>query len=187
MTSLYSLSPKYDDLGKLYKDNGFGDKVTIAKIDATANDVPEDIAGFPTIKLYPAGAKSEPVDFQDQRDVETLANFVRDHGKHGVDAWAAGLKKQEEDAKEEKEAEKKEKAEEKEEKEAEKKEKAAEKEEKEAEKSEAKEGEETASAAEAAEKPTPTGSADSAEPTSMTPVSGEQKEEATEAPAHEEL
>lgn len=84
-----SLAPKYDELGNLYKDNEFSSKVTIAKIDATANDVPEEIAGFPTIKLYPAGSKSDPIDFGGKRTVEELANFVRDNGKHQVDAWAA--------------------------------------------------------------------------------------------------
>ncbi|KAI5279896.1 protein disulfide-isomerase precursor, partial [Ascosphaera aggregata] len=91
-----ALAPKYDELGNLYKDNDeFSSKVTIAKIDATANDVPEEIAGFPTIKLYPAGAKSEPVDFTGKRTVEELANFIRDNGKHGVDAWAAAQAKEE--------------------------------------------------------------------------------------------
>ncbi|KAI5302928.1 protein disulfide-isomerase precursor [Ascosphaera pollenicola] len=83
-----ALAPKYDDLGKLYQNDDLSSKVTIAKIDATANDVPEDIAGFPTIKLYPAGSKTEPVDFTGKRTVEELANFVRDNGKHQVDAWA---------------------------------------------------------------------------------------------------
>ncbi|OAX81698.1 protein disulfide-isomerase domain [Emergomyces africanus] len=83
-----SLAPKYEQLGKLYAENpDFASKVTIAKIDATANDVPEDIQGFPTVKLYPAGAKDSPIDYTGARTVEALANFVRDNGKHGVDAY----------------------------------------------------------------------------------------------------
>ncbi|PGG96754.1 protein disulfide-isomerase domain [Blastomyces parvus] len=83
-----ALAPKYDQLAQLYADNPeFASKVTIAKIDATANDVPEEIQGFPTIKLYPAGSKDSPVDYTGSRTIEDLANFVRDNGKHSVDAY----------------------------------------------------------------------------------------------------
>ncbi len=61
----------------------------MAKIDATLNDVPDEIAGFPTIKLYPAGAKDSPVDYSGSRTMEDLAAFIRDNGKHGVDGLAA--------------------------------------------------------------------------------------------------
>ena len=82
------MAPKYEQLASLYKDNAeFAEKVTIAKIDATANDVPDSIQGFPTIKLFPAGSKKEPVEYTGSRTVEDLANFVRDSGKHGVDAY----------------------------------------------------------------------------------------------------
>lgn len=82
------MAPKYDQLAALYKDNAeFAEKVIIAKIDATANDVPDSIQGFPTIKLFPAGSKKEPVEYTGSRTIEDLANFVRDSGKHGVDAY----------------------------------------------------------------------------------------------------
>lgn len=85
-----ALAPKYEQLGQLYADvPEFASKVTIAKIDATANDVPEDIQGFPTIKLYPAGSKDSPVNYEGSRTIEDLAKFVRDNGKHGVDAYVA--------------------------------------------------------------------------------------------------
>lgn len=63
-------------------------KVTIAKIDATRNDVPDEIEGFPTIKLYPASSKDSPVDYIGSRTVEDLIGFVRDNGKHHVDPYA---------------------------------------------------------------------------------------------------
>lgn len=78
-----SLAPKYDELGTLFKSHS--DKVVIAKVDATLNDVPDEIQGFPTIKLYKAGSKDAPVDYSGARTVEDLANFVRDNGSHGVD------------------------------------------------------------------------------------------------------
>jgi len=63
------------------------DKVTIAKVDATLNDVPDEIQGFPTIKLFAAGAKDAPVDYTGSRTVEDLAAFIRDHGHYKIDAY----------------------------------------------------------------------------------------------------
>jgi protein disulfide-isomerase A1 len=77
-----ALAPKYDDLASLYAKSEFKDKVVIAKVDATANDVPDEIQGFPTIKLYPAGAKSEPVTYSGSRTVEDLIKFVKENGKY---------------------------------------------------------------------------------------------------------
>jgi len=62
-------------------------KVTIAKVDATLNDVPDEIQGFPTIKLYAAGKKDSPIDYAGPRTVEDLAKFIRENGSHGVDAY----------------------------------------------------------------------------------------------------
>lgn len=79
-----SLAPKYDILASLYTEQGFADKVTIAKVDATANDVPDAIEGFPTIKLYKAGDKSNPVTYSGSRSIEDLIKFVKESGKHEV-------------------------------------------------------------------------------------------------------
>lgn len=86
-----ALAPKYDELGEMYSQNEeFKKLVTVAKVDATANDVPEEIQGFPTIKLFPAGKKGEPpIDYSGARTVEDLANFIRDKGTHKVDVLAA--------------------------------------------------------------------------------------------------
>jgi len=80
-----ALAPKYDELANLYKD--LGDKVVVAKVDATANDVPDEIQGFPTIKLFPAGSKASPVEYAGSRTVEDLANFIKENGKWKVDAY----------------------------------------------------------------------------------------------------
>ncbi|KAG2167013.1 disulfide-isomerase [Aureobasidium pullulans] len=79
-----SLAPKYEELGEMYK--AFSNKVTIAKVDATLNDVPDEIQGFPTIKLYPAHGKAEPIEYSGARTVEDLATFIRENGSHKVDA-----------------------------------------------------------------------------------------------------
>ncbi|KAE8348226.1 protein disulfide-isomerase [Aspergillus coremiiformis] len=88
-----ALAPKYEELAGLYKDIP---EVIIAKIDATANDVPDSITGFPTIKLYPAGAKDSPVEYEGSRTVEDLTNFVKENGKHKVDALTVSSKQEEE-------------------------------------------------------------------------------------------
>ncbi|KAI0175875.1 protein disulfide isomerase [Hypoxylon sp. FL1284] len=82
-----ALAPKYDELAGLYAKSEFKDKVVIAKVDATANDVPDEIQGFPTIKLYPAGAKDKPVAYSGSRTVKDLITFIKENGKYeaGVD------------------------------------------------------------------------------------------------------
>ncbi len=84
-----SLAPTYEKLAELYTSNpDYASKVPFAKVDATLNDVPDEIGGFPTIKLYPAGAKDSPVDYSGSRTVEDLAAFIWDNGKHGIDGLA---------------------------------------------------------------------------------------------------
>ncbi|KAI9834940.1 MAG: hypothetical protein M1819_002663 [Sarea resinae] len=82
-----ALAPKYEELAALYFNNpALSKKVTVAKVDATANDVPDEIQGFPTIKLFRAGAKAEPVEYRGARTVDDLAAFIKEHGTHGADA-----------------------------------------------------------------------------------------------------
>lgn len=70
----------------------------MAKVDATANDVPDSITGFPTIKLYPAGAKDSPIEYAGSRTVEDLVTFIKENGKYQVDGLADGAKTPEERA-----------------------------------------------------------------------------------------
>ena len=84
---LCSLAPKYDELGELF--SSASSKVTIAKVDATLNDVPDEIQGFPTIKLYAAGKKDSPIDYAGPRTVEDLATFIKENGSHKVDGYSA--------------------------------------------------------------------------------------------------
>jgi protein disulfide-isomerase A1 len=79
-----ALAPKWEELAGLY--TSVSDKVTIAKIDATNNDVPDDIAGFPAIKLFPAGSKDSPVEYSGPRTVEDFVNFIKENGKYKIDA-----------------------------------------------------------------------------------------------------
>ncbi|KAM0329818.1 hypothetical protein ACHAQA_003982 [Verticillium albo-atrum] len=77
-----ALAPKYEELAALYADGEFKDKVVIAKVDATANDVPDEIQGFPTIKLFAAGSKADPVTYSGSRTIEDLADFIKENGKY---------------------------------------------------------------------------------------------------------
>lgn len=79
-------APSYESLGMLYSSPASKSKVTIAKIDATANDVPVEVNSFPTIYLYPADRKAEPLTYGGNRTLDDLANFIVEFGRHQVDA-----------------------------------------------------------------------------------------------------
>ncbi|KZF22369.1 prolyl 4-hydroxylase, beta polypeptide [Xylona heveae TC161] len=84
-----ALAPKYEELAALYFNNAeYSKKVVVAKVDATNNDVPDEIVGFPTIKLFPAGAKDSPVSYSGSRTVEDMANFIKENGNNKVDAYS---------------------------------------------------------------------------------------------------
>ncbi|KAJ3610539.1 hypothetical protein NHX12_022631 [Muraenolepis orangiensis] len=74
------LEPDFIALGKKYKaEKG----VVIAKMDATANDVPHDsykVEGFPTIYLAPGGDKQNPIKFEGgDRTLDGFSKFLETH------------------------------------------------------------------------------------------------------------
>ncbi|CBQ71186.1 probable proteine disulfate isomerase [Sporisorium reilianum SRZ2] len=79
------LAPTYDTLGEKYK--AHKDKVLIAKMDATANDIPASagfqVQSFPTIKFQAAGS-SEWIEFTGDRSLEGFVDFIALNGKHKV-------------------------------------------------------------------------------------------------------
>ncbi|CAG8824714.1 5296_t:CDS:2, partial [Cetraspora pellucida] len=83
------LSPIWDKLGKAYSNSK--NKIIIAKIDATANDIPSKssfkVAGFPTIKLFKAGDKEEKeiVDYQGDRTLENFIEFITKNAANKVE------------------------------------------------------------------------------------------------------
>jgi protein disulfide-isomerase A1 len=81
-----ALAPKYEELGQLYQSAELSKLVTIAKVDATLNDVPDEIQGFPTIKLFAAGKKDAPIDYSGPRTVEDLVQFIQENGSHKAEA-----------------------------------------------------------------------------------------------------
>ncbi|XP_072513544.1 protein disulfide-isomerase A4 isoform X1 [Salminus brasiliensis] len=74
------LEPDYLALGKKYKNEK---NLVIAKMDATANDVPHDsykVEGFPTIYFAPSNNKQNPIKFEGgERNVESFSKFIEEH------------------------------------------------------------------------------------------------------------
>lgn len=70
-----TLAPKFEELAEMLKDEP---GVTIAKMDATANDVPStyDVRGFPTLFFAPKGSKSSPQKYEGGREVEDFVKFL---------------------------------------------------------------------------------------------------------------
>ncbi|KAJ7311399.1 hypothetical protein JRQ81_007024 [Phrynocephalus forsythii] len=71
-----NLEPKYKELGeKLSQDPN----IIIAKMDATANDVPlpYEVRGFPTIYFSPAGSKDSPKKYEGGREVSDFISYLK--------------------------------------------------------------------------------------------------------------
>jgi protein disulfide-isomerase A1 len=79
------LKPTWDSLGDHYVD--IRDRVVIAKMDATENDLPGDapfrVTGFPTLKFKPAGSR-EFIDYDGDRTLESLIEFVDANAKNSL-------------------------------------------------------------------------------------------------------
>lgn len=71
------LAPTYDELGEKLKN----EDVVIAKMDATANDVPQpyDVRGFPTLYWAPKDAKDKPVRYEGGRELDDFIKYIAKH------------------------------------------------------------------------------------------------------------
>uniref|UniRef100_A0A915KVD5 protein disulfide-isomerase n=1 Tax=Romanomermis culicivorax TaxID=13658 RepID=A0A915KVD5_ROMCU len=75
------LAPIFDQLGKEYKNS---EKYTIAKMDATANELEDiKIQSFPTLKLFVANS-NKIIDFAGERTLEGMKKFLESDGKEGA-------------------------------------------------------------------------------------------------------
>lgn len=85
-----NLAPTYDELGGLFfNDAELTKKVSVAKMDHTANELDSvTIQGYPTIMLFPAGKKDAPIVYDGARTLEALNAFIRDKGTHEIDGLA---------------------------------------------------------------------------------------------------
>jgi len=70
-----SLAPVYSALATRLKDvKG----IVIGKMDATANEVDGlSISGFPTLKFYPRGRKSSPIDYNGERTEDGFIDYLK--------------------------------------------------------------------------------------------------------------
>ncbi|CAD6184210.1 unnamed protein product [Caenorhabditis auriculariae] len=86
-----SLAPKYDELASKLKN----EDVIIAKMDATANDVPPlfEVRGFPTLFWLPKNSKSNPVPYNGGREVKDFINFIAKHSTDGLKGFNRDGKK----------------------------------------------------------------------------------------------
>jgi len=77
------LAPIYEDLaGKLKITNP---NILVTKIDATANDIQGiELQSFPTLKLYKINEKATPVDFEGEKELHVLINFLQSNIKDFV-------------------------------------------------------------------------------------------------------
>eukprot|EP00002_Diphylleia_rotans_P024883 TRINITY_DN4910_c0_g1_i1.p1 TRINITY_DN4910_c0_g1~~TRINITY_DN4910_c0_g1_i1.p1 ORF type:complete len:502 (-),score=114.96 TRINITY_DN4910_c0_g1_i1:409-1914(-) len=72
-----NLAPTWEDLGYVYRHI---QSLTIAKMDATANDVIGlNIEAYPTLFFYPANAKDSPIEYEGDRTIQDLIHFVEQH------------------------------------------------------------------------------------------------------------
>ncbi|XP_012231609.1 protein disulfide-isomerase [Linepithema humile] len=80
------LAPIYEQLGEKYKDN---DKLVIAKMDATANEL-EDVrvTSFPTLTLYKKET-NQAVEYNGERTLDGLSKFIETGGEYGQAAEEA--------------------------------------------------------------------------------------------------
>ena len=79
------LIPIYEELAKKVAHNK---QLVIAKMDGTGNEHPSvSVKGFPTIKFYKKGSKSDPLDYNGGRDLEGfLAYLKKEMGDDWTDA-----------------------------------------------------------------------------------------------------
>uniref|UniRef100_A0A8C4DKN3 Protein disulfide-isomerase n=1 Tax=Dicentrarchus labrax TaxID=13489 RepID=A0A8C4DKN3_DICLA len=71
-----NLEPKFNELGEKL---GSDPNVVIAKMDATANDVPSpyEVSGFPTLYFAPAGRKMSPKKYEGGREVSDFLSYLK--------------------------------------------------------------------------------------------------------------
>ncbi|XP_076105172.1 protein disulfide-isomerase A3-like [Mytilus galloprovincialis] len=78
-----SLEPKFAELGEKLSEET---SITIAKMDATANDVPKpyEVQGFPTIYYKPKNSKNNPKKYNGGREVADFLEYLKKESTDGL-------------------------------------------------------------------------------------------------------
>merc|ERR1712130_274741 len=74
------LAPEYENVGKAFEDV---ESVIIAKVDATENDTPEDIKGFPTLIFYKKGSM-EGTKYDGDRKQDAIIEWIKENASGDV-------------------------------------------------------------------------------------------------------
>eukprot|EP00486_Rosalina_sp_Unknown_P005419 CAMPEP_0201563502 /NCGR_PEP_ID=MMETSP0190_2-20130828/481_1 /ASSEMBLY_ACC=CAM_ASM_000263 /TAXON_ID=37353 /ORGANISM="Rosalina sp." /LENGTH=479 /DNA_ID=CAMNT_0047978379 /DNA_START=100 /DNA_END=1539 /DNA_ORIENTATION=- len=78
------LAPEYEKVGEAFADV---DSVIIAKVDATENDTPEEIKGFPTLIFYPKGQTTpEGIKYSGDRKQEAIIEWIKENASGDMSA-----------------------------------------------------------------------------------------------------
>ncbi|XP_055836801.1 protein disulfide-isomerase A3 [Episyrphus balteatus] len=79
------LTPIYDELAEKLQ----GEDVVIAKMDATANDVPPEfnVRGFPTLFWLPKDSKDTPVAYNEGREVNDFLKYIAKHATSELNGY----------------------------------------------------------------------------------------------------
>ena len=92
------LKPTWDSLGDHYA--AIKDKIIIAKMEATENDLPASvpfkIQGFPTLKFKKAGTR-EFIDYEGDRSLESFISYLEEHAANKLDVPAPAATSAEEE------------------------------------------------------------------------------------------
>jgi protein disulfide-isomerase A1 len=81
-----SLEPKYNRLGDLLKPHS--SSIVIGKVDATTNDTPIPVEGFPTLFFFPKGGKAKPMQYDGARTEKGILEFLKKNAVAAKDAIA---------------------------------------------------------------------------------------------------
>jgi protein disulfide-isomerase A1 len=85
-----AMVPTFEELGEKFKDD---DNVIIGNFNASDNDSPLDIGGYPTLYYFPASkdGKKEPIQYKGERTADAMSEFILEHRKSKVGSPKTGL------------------------------------------------------------------------------------------------
>jgi len=82
------LAPEYEKVGQAF--SGVKNTMVIAKIDATENDTPEEIKGFPTLVFYPKNS-SQGVKYSGDRTAKAIIEWLKSKASGDVSSVKSEL------------------------------------------------------------------------------------------------